>query len=185
MIILLKPFPYSYRIHGDIIKYTYFLNKGVILQNMGVCVNQTSAAEAVFPKAVILHRVIAKLVDYLILAIFRQIFPPIGFYSSVTYLLIADCLFHGKSIGKFLVGLQIVVPHKNRNASFRESIIRNFPLLIGYLFLFIPYIGWIFFFLIIGLELLLMIGNEKGLRIGDELAKTQVLDSESFEIKNI
>ncbi|MBI1820295.1 MAG: RDD family protein [Nitrospirae bacterium] len=152
---------------------------------MGVYVDQTSALEAVFPKAVILHRVIAKGVDFLILAIFRQIFPPTGIYLSITYLLIADGLFHGKSIGKLLVGLQTFVPHKNKNASFRESIIRNFPLLIGYLFLFIPYLGWIFFFLIIGFELLLMIGNEKGLRIGDELAKTQVLDSESFEIKNL
>ncbi|MHB8482257.1 MAG: RDD family protein [Nitrospiria bacterium] len=152
---------------------------------MGVYVNHTSVSEAVFPKAIILHRVIARLIDFLMMAIFRQIFPPIGLYLSMTYLLIADGFFHGKSIGKLLVGLQTFVPHKNRNASFRESILRNFPLLIGYFLLFIPYIGWIFFFLIAGLELLLMIGNEKGMRIGDELAKTQVLDSEGFDIKNI
>ena len=140
---------------------------------MEVYVEQASALEAAFPKAVILHRVIAKGIDFLILAIFRQIFPPTGIYLSIAYLLIADGLFRGKSIGKVLVGLQTFVPPKNRNGSFRESIIRNFPLLIGYLFLFIPYFGWIVFSLITGFELLLMIGNEKGLRLGDELAKTQ------------
>ena len=31
--------------------------------------------------------------------------------------------------------------------------------------------------LIIGLEGLLVVGNERGLRIGDELAKTQVVDN--------
>lgn len=152
---------------------------------MEVSAEQVTPVEAIYPKAVILHRVIAKLIDFLLIALLRQLFPPIGLYISITYLLIADGLFHGKSIGKQLVGLQTYIPQKNKQASFRESIIRNFPLLIAYLFLFIPFIGWIFFSLIVGFELLLMIGNEKGLRIGDELAHTQVVDSDSFEIKNI
>ena len=142
-------------------------------------------AAAVYPKAVILHRVIAKLIDFLLIAVLRQLFPPVGIYISITYLLIADGLFHGKSVGKQLVGLQTYIPQRKKPASFRESIIRNFPLLVAYLFLIsIPYAGWIVFAAIVGFELLLMIGNEKGLRIGDELAHTQVVDSESFEIKN-
>ncbi|MBI1823918.1 MAG: RDD family protein [Nitrospirae bacterium] len=152
---------------------------------MGFSAEQVAPIEAIFPKAVILHRVIAKLIDFLFIAVLRQLFPPVGLYISITYLLIADGLFHGKSIGKRLVGLQTYIPQKNKEASFRESIIRNFPLLIAYLFLLIPIVGWILFFAIIGFELLLMIGNEKGLRIGDELAHTQVVDSESFEIKNL
>jgi hypothetical protein len=50
-------------------------------------------------------------------------------------------------------------------------------LAIGYLLFFVPYIGWVFTLLILVLEGLLVIGNERGMRIGDELAKTQVLDS--------
>jgi uncharacterized RDD family membrane protein YckC len=152
---------------------------------MGISVEQVTPMEAVHPKAVILHRVIAKLIDFLLIAVMKQLFPPVGLYISITYLLIADGLFNGKSIGKQLVGLQTTIPQRNKQASFRESIIRNFPLLIAYLFLlFIPIVGWVLFSMLIGLELLLMIGNEKGLRIGDELAHTQVVDSESFEIKN-
>lgn len=152
---------------------------------MGLSGEQVVPLEAVYPKAVILHRVIAKLIDFLLIAVLKQLFPPVGLYISITYLLISDGLFHGKSIGKHLVGLQTFIPNKNKEASFRESIIRNFPLLIAYLFWFIPYIGWILSSVIIGFELLLMIGNEKGLRIGDELAHTQVVDSESFDTKNI
>jgi uncharacterized RDD family membrane protein YckC len=152
---------------------------------MGISVEQATPMEAVYPKAVILHRIIAKLIDFLLIAVMKQLFPPVGVYISITYLLIADGLFKGKSVGKQLVGLQTYIPQRNKQASFRESIIRNFPLLIAYLFLlFIPIVGWVLFSMLIGLELLLMIGNEKGLRIGDELAHTQVVDSESFEIKN-
>lgn len=153
--------------------------------NTGATASQASSAEAIYPKAVILHRVIARLIDFLLIAVLREIFPPVGFYISLTYLLIADGLFHGKSVGKHLVGLQTVVPDKNRSASFRESILRNFPLLIAYLFLGVPYMGWIIFLLITGFELLLMIGNEKGMRLGDELARTQVRDSDSLEIRNL
>jgi uncharacterized RDD family membrane protein YckC len=152
---------------------------------MGVSAEQVTPIEAIFPKAVILHRVIAKLIDFLFIAVLKQLFPPVGLYISFTYLLIADGLFHGKSIGKQLVGLQTYIPQKNKQASFRESIIRNFPLFIAYLFLFIPYVGWVLFSMVIGFELLLMIGNEKGLRIGDEMAHTQVVDSKSFESKNL
>jgi uncharacterized RDD family membrane protein YckC len=151
---------------------------------MALTAEQVIPLEAVYPKAVVLHRVIAKLIDFLLIEVLKQ-FPPVGIYIGITYLLIADGLFQGRSVGKKLVGLQTYIPHKKKQASFRESIIRNFPILIAYLFLFVPFVGWVLFSVVIGFELLLMIGNEKGLRIGDEMAHTQVVDSESFETKNI
>ena len=151
---------------------------------MALTAEQVVPLEAVYPKAVVLHRVIAKLIDFLLIEVLKQ-FPPVGIYIGITYLLIADGLFQGRSVGKKLVGLQTYIPHKKKQASFRESIIRNFPILIAYLFLFVPFVGWVLFSVVIGFELLLMIGNEKGLRIGDEMAHTQVVDSESFETKNI
>lgn len=130
-----------------------------------------------YPKADIVNRIIAKFIDILIVAALSKLLPPVGFFASVTYILIADGFPKGGSIGKRLIGLKIIVPMINHACSFRGSIIRNFPLAIAYLLFFIPYVGWIFTFIILVLEGLLLVGNEKGLRIGDELAKTQVLDS--------
>lgn len=132
---------------------------------------------AIYPKADIANRIIAKFIDILVVAALSKLLPPVGFFAAVTYLLIADGLPRGGSIGKRLIGLKIIVPAINHACSFRDSIIRNFPLAVGYLLFFIPYIGWIFTFLILVLEGLLIVGNDKGLRIGDEMAKTQVLDS--------
>ena len=131
----------------------------------------------IFPKADIINRIIAKFLDILVVAALAKLIPPVGFYAAITYLLIADGFSKGGSVGKRLIGLKIVVPMLNHACSFKDSIIRNFPLAIGYLLFFIPYIGWIFSCLILVVEGLLVVGNERGLRIGDELAKTQVLNS--------
>jgi len=147
---------------------------------------QAAVAEKVLPKAVILHRFIAKLIDFLIVLLLSRLVSPVGFFMGITYLLAGDGFFHGKSVGKLLVGLQTYVPQKKKNGSFRESILRNFPLLLGYLALaWIPVIGWLLFAGVVGIEMLLMIGNEKGMRIGDELALTQVVDCEGLEVKNL
>ena len=135
----------------------------------------------VYPKANILHRFIAKFLDFLIVAALYEIPLRIGFLASVSYLLIADGFGRGGSIGKQLIGLRTIIPATRKNASFKESIIRNFPLAIAFLFFHIPYIGWFLALIIVGFEFLLMIGNPKGLRVGDELAKTQVLESAVFE----
>lgn len=129
-----------------------------------------------YPKANILNRFIAKFIDFLIVAAIFQIPLQISFLASLAYLLISDGFASGRSIGKQLIGLQVVIPDPLRGVSFKESIIRNFPLGVGFLFFHIPVIGWLLVLLIVGFESLLIIGNAKGHRIGDELAKTQVLD---------
>ncbi len=129
-----------------------------------------------YPKATILNRFIAKFIDFLIVAAIFQIPLQISFLASLVYLLIADGFASGRSIGKQLIGLQVVIPNPLRSVSFKESILRNFPLGVGFLFFHIPAIGWLLVLLIVGFESLLIIGNAKGHRIGDELAKTQVLD---------
>jgi|SRR5579884_22184 len=135
----------------------------------------------VYPKASILHRFIAKFLDFLVVAAIYEVPLQITFLAGLTYLLIADGFAEGRSIGKQLIGLQIITPTTRKKASFKESIIRNFPLAIAYLIFHIPYIGWLFSLMIVGFEMLLMIGSPKGLRVGDELAKTQVLDHAVFE----
>ncbi|MFY9271249.1 MAG: RDD family protein [Candidatus Manganitrophaceae bacterium] len=128
-----------------------------------------------------LHRFIAKFIDLLIVAAIAEIPLRIGFLAGLSYLLIADGFAGGRSVGKQLIQLQTVRSEARRTASFRESIIRNFPFAAAYLFFQIPYIGWLFSLAIIAFEALLMIGNPRGLRVGDELAKTQVVDRALFE----
>ena len=133
------------------------------------------------PRANLLHRLIAKFIDLLLVAALAQLFPPIGFFGGITYLFIADGFLFGRSLGKWLIGLKTVVLESDVPCSFRESILRNSPLAIAYLLFFVPYIGWLFCLMILALEALLIVGNVKGLRIGDEVGGTQVLDSESME----
>ncbi len=129
------------------------------------------------PKANTLNRFIAKFIDVLIAAALSKLIPPVGFFAGFLYIIIADGFFEGRSIGKKLIGLQAVALNDTRGIGFRESVIRNIPFAIAYSFSLIPYAGIFFGLLIIGLEGLLVVGNERGLRIGDELAKTQVVDN--------
>jgi len=135
------------------------------------------------PKANVLHRFIAKFLDFLIVAACAKLIPPIGFFAGVAYLLIADGLWEGQSVGKRIIGLQTVkvsgggagLP-AGQAGSFQESIIRNVPLAMGWIAGVIPYVGWLLVGGVIALEALLIIGNDRGLRIGDEIAQTQIID---------
>ncbi len=128
------------------------------------------------PKADVLHRSIAKFVDLLIVAALAKLLPPVGFFGGLTYLLISDGLWPGQSAGKRLIGVRAVRTSDGRAVSFRESILRNAPLAAGVFATAIPYLGVLLLLAILAFETLLVIGNEKGLRIGDELAATQVID---------
>ncbi len=131
----------------------------------------------VYPKAHVLNRFIAKLIDLFIVIAAGEIAPPVGFLSGLAYLLIADGFAGGKSIGKRLVGLQTMRVDRRDAAGFRESIIRNLPLGCAQLAYTIPWVGWLVAMAILAFEGLLIIGNEQGRRLGDEVAKTHVLDA--------
>ncbi len=138
-------------------------------------------------KANSLNRIIAKAIDFIIVGALFEIIPKVGYFGGIAYLLICDGLFEGRSIGKRLIGLKVVVCETGQACSFRESILRNFPFAIGFLLMKIPVIGFIVALIILGFEGLLMIGDDKGIRIGDEIAKTQVVEeklkAENKELK--
>ena len=136
-----------------------------------------SIAAGIYPKAQILNRGIAKLIDLLIVAAACQIFMPVGFLGGLAYILIADGFGGGRSIGKRLIGLQTVLPDRREAAGFRESIIRNLPFAVAQAAYAVPYVGWLVSVAIIAFEAVLIIGNEQGRRLGDEVAGTQVLDA--------
>jgi uncharacterized RDD family membrane protein YckC len=138
-------------------------------------------------KAKFINRIIAKTIDFIIVAALFEIIPKIGYFAGLIYLLIADGLFEGRSIGKRLIGLKVIYYNSSNKAiacGFKESIFRNFPFVIGYIlsgiFGIVPLIGWIFsfviIFIILAFESLVMLGSENGMRLGDEMAKTQVVE---------
>jgi len=123
-------------------------------------------------------------VDLIVVAAAGQVVPPVGWLAGLAYVLIGDGLTGGQSLGKRLIGLQTVVPRSREVSGFRESIIRNLPLALAYLLFPIPYIGWALATAVVLLEALLIIGNEQGLRLGDEIAHTQVLDAGQLDLRD-
>lgn len=126
-------------------------------------------------KASLLNRLIAKFLDLLIAAVLYELPFRISFLLGMIYLAIADGFLYG-SPGKRLIGLKTVIREGQKEASFRESIIRNIPFIVAYFLYPIPFVGWLIALGIVGFEFFLMLGNPNGIRLGDELAKTLVLD---------
>ena len=147
----------------------------------GTFVEENEKKDALlFHKATVLNRFIAKILDFLIVLGLGEIAPPYGFWAGLWYFLVADG-FSGQSIGKRLIGLQTWVSDLRATAGFKDSIIRNMPMAVGYLAWQIPYLGWLGTGAIFSLEALLILGNDRGLRIGDELAHTQVVNENIFD----
>ncbi len=49
-------------------------------------------------------------------------------------------------------------------------------LCIGVLLWKIPLVGWIFMVLILAFEFIMLLGSKEGMRLGDEIAKTTVIE---------
>jgi uncharacterized RDD family membrane protein YckC len=130
-----------------------------------------------FKRAPLLLRTIAKILDFIIIAAAAEIVPKAGFFAGLAYLLIGDGLFEGRSLGKKLIGLRVVSADINTPCTFRDSILRNSTLGIGFFFYKVLWFGWIFIVLISVFELIILIGSRDGMRFGDEIAKTIVIES--------
>ena len=106
-----------------------------------------------------------------------EVVPKAGFYAGLVYLLIGDGLLNGRSLGKKLIGIQVVSVDTFTPCTFRESIIRNCTFGIGFLFYKMLWFGWTFIVLISVFEFLILLGSKSKMRIGDEIAKTTVIDN--------
>ena len=127
-------------------------------------------------RASLLLRTFAKVLDFILIAAAAEMVPRAGFYAGLLYLLISDGLFDGRSVGKMLIGLKVVSRSGGEPCSMKESIVRNAPLGAGLLLYKVPWVGWIFIILISAVEFLLLLGSKDGMRLGDELAKTTVVE---------
>ena len=111
----------------------------------------------------------------------REAGPPL----AALYLLFADGLLHGQSIGKRLFGVRaMVLPEvggtRGRPAGYRDSVLRNAPFALVGLFYGLSLVGWVLLFVvgvpIVACEAWLAWRDPFGHRIGDLFADTQVVD---------
>jgi len=128
-------------------------------------------------RAGLLLRIAAKVLDFILIAAVIEIIPRAGFFAGLAYLLLGDALFDGRSLGKRLVRLQVISSESRQPCSFRDSILRNSTFGLGYLLSLIPWIGWIFIAIVAAGEFVLALGSREGRRLGDELAKTTVIEN--------
>jgi uncharacterized RDD family membrane protein YckC len=127
-------------------------------------------------KTDLITRIVAGFIDLLIIIGLTRLPDVIGFLSATGYLLIRDGLFERQSAGKKLIGLRVLSSDDPEFViTYRESIIRNVPLVIAYILFLIPYAGWILGPAAFGIECLTALGDQRGMRIGDMLARTAVL----------
>ena len=80
---------------------------------------QTTIDVEVYPKAQVLNRFIAKLIDLLIVAAADRLVPPVGSLAGLAYILVADGFAGGRSVGKRLIGLQTILPRIREGAGFQ------------------------------------------------------------------
>jgi uncharacterized RDD family membrane protein YckC len=124
-------------------------------------------------KAELTTRAVAGFIDLLLIIGMARLPDVMGFLAVTGYILARDGLFVQQSVGKKLIGLRVAFSDDPGTViSFRESIIRNMPLAVAYLLFLIPYVGWILGPLTLGVEALSAMGDERGMRIGDLLART-------------
>ncbi len=133
-----------------------------------------------FIKADYFHRFLAKFIDFIICGFFLKIVYPVGVVAAITYILICDGLNRGASIGKQIIGLSVVNASTGDVCNFKQSCIRNAPFMVIFIFYLIPYIGLILSvmagIIVLFFEGYFVISDLKGLRIGDHLAGTMVVE---------
>lgn len=137
-----------------------------------------------YKKADVFKRFVAYLIDA-ILASVVSLIPVVGGLVAGTYMLLRDGFdfMQNRSLGKMAVNLKPIVVKTGANCDLQTSAKRNWPFAIGYFLVAIPVVGWIFAVLLcipllvyVIIEAVLVFTDEKGLRFGDKMAGTQVIE---------
>ncbi len=114
--------------------------------------------------------------DFLFIVGLSRLPDVLGFLCATGYILFRDGLFERQSFGKKLIGIRITTSEPSgQSVTYRESIIRNVTFAAAYLLFLIPYAGWVLGPLVVGAECLAAIGDERGMRVGDLIARTVVV----------
>lgn len=124
----------------------------------------------------LITRGIAAFIDLLLILALTRLPDVLGVAAAVGYVLLRDGILDRRSIGKRLLGLHVAPSEGGgETITHRESIIRNSTLAVAYLLFLIPYIGWIPGTLVIAAEGLAAAGDDRGMRIGDLIARTWIV----------
>ncbi len=133
----------------------------------------------------VVNRVIAKIIDIIIVFLMAAVLPyPVGPLLGFLYSLFGDGIhvgsFQGQSVGKKIMGLQVISTLHRKSASLRESALRNAPVGVTTFFAIVPVWGWLILALIgiplMVMEVYLMASVESGHRLGDVMGDTEVIE---------
>ena len=152
--------------------------------------NETKTSDAALTKADPVKRIIAFIIDAVACMIVGLI-PLAGGIIGALYMLLRDALpieaLEYKSIGKKLLKLSVVnIEEPASRIDYAASAKRNWMFALGPImlfFFFIPIIGWIIDILIgiaalvlVIIEIIKIFSDEKGIRLGDKMAGTMVIE---------
>jgi uncharacterized RDD family membrane protein YckC len=126
-------------------------------------------------RAGLLLRVVSKSIDFILILAAAEALPKAGWIAGLIYLLISDGLINGQSLGKKLTGLRVETA-TGAPCTIKDSIVRNSTLAVGLLLWKVPFLGWILLAAVVALEFIILIGSKEGARLGDEIAKTSVVE---------
>jgi uncharacterized RDD family membrane protein YckC len=132
-----------------------------------------------YPKADLTLRALARLTDFTIAFALAQIHQ-LGPILAAMYLLVADGLFQGQSVGKKVFGVRAVVVPRRAAASYYESMLRNASFALVAVFWSVPVLWPVLFVAgvpIVAFEGYMIFTDRLGIRIGDIFADTQVVDA--------
>lgn len=133
-----------------------------------------------YPKASLLLRAGARIVDVAIAWSLYVATGPAGVVMALLYILFADGMLQGQSPGKKIFGVKVVYLPTKSGARHRDSVLRNAPFGLVIILSMMPELGARAFFAglaVIGsIEALQCLRDREGLRLGDTWAQTQVID---------
>ncbi len=133
----------------------------------------------------ILNRAVSRGMDLVIALAVAEALPRAGWVAAVLYILVADGISNGASVGKKLLGLRVLAASGDP-CGIKDSIMRNLIFGLGILFWTVlhPILGWPLLAAAIGVEFLVLMGSDNGRRLGDELAGTRVIYVSGHEDEN-
>ncbi len=132
-----------------------------------------------YPKADLTLRALARLVDFLVAFALAWYAPPVGPIAAAVYMLVADALMNGQSVGKRLFGVRVMAVSRRAPAGLVDSVLRNSPFALVAVFGSVALLWPVFFVAglpMVGFETYRVATHPLGLRVGDLFADTQVVD---------
>lgn len=134
-------------------------------------------------KASLFNRLAAKSIDLLLVVAFyfigTEIWGPVGVLGATFLCAIQDGLWAGQSVGKRIMGLQVIEDQLGLPCSISNSALRNAPFAVALPFFAISWF-WLLFLIVgvpfIVLEIYLLVSLESGVRLGDILGNTLVVE---------